>query len=107
MMQAIARLCVFENSGDSGDKPAKPSVGAGFEGVRQWGQSGDRLGTEWGRFYIVRMIHSIHLIKPVLFFLNSALTDLHCTLLESGASKPSLGTPPTHTGFLTGQLVNH
>ena len=60
MMQALARLCVFENSGDSGDKPAKPKVGAGLEGARQWGQSGDRLGTERGHFYIVRMIYSLH-----------------------------------------------
>ena len=55
---AFLPLLPLRNRGDSGDKPAKPSNHAGLRPVGQWGQIGDKAGTKWGHFYMMK-IHSI------------------------------------------------
>ena len=43
-----------QNSGNTGNKPIKPNVYAGFDHAKQWEQSGDKLGTKWEHFYMMK-----------------------------------------------------
>jgi hypothetical protein len=67
----------LKNSGDSGDKPEKPSIHEDLQPVREWGQSGDKKGTEWGHFYMMKnssinlSFTSIFLPFPSAFVLAS------------------------------------
>lgn len=43
------------NSGNTGNKPTKPNVYAGFDHAKQWEQTGNRLGTKWEQFYMMKL----------------------------------------------------
>ena len=93
--QAFPHLLSLRNHGDSGDKPPKPSNGAGLRPIWQRGQSGDSAGTKRGHFYMMKIHSIIHIPRlpapaarpgPGLAF-----AGLLRTCLEMGAKGPSLG----------------
>jgi hypothetical protein len=58
-------LNFYQNSGNSGNKRQIPNVYAGFDHAKQWEQSGNKLGTEWEHFYMMKFtIYS--LLLPVI-----------------------------------------
>ena len=77
------------NSGDSGDKPAKPNNGGALQPIRQWGQSGDEVGAKWGHFYMMKL-NSINLSiclapNPAATCPASGFVGSLCTSPETGA----------------------
>lgn len=45
------------NSGDTGNKRQIFNVYAGFDHATQWEQKGNRLGTKWEQFYMMKFIN--------------------------------------------------
>ena len=43
------------NSGNTGNIPTKPNVYAGFDHAKQWEQTGDKVGTKWEQFYMMKL----------------------------------------------------
>ena len=80
------------NRGNSGNKPQNPNVYAGFDHANQWEQSGNRLGTKWEHFYMMKFtIYSLLLpaIQPLTPLLSPWLPT-HFVGIERGGC--SLGT---------------
>jgi hypothetical protein len=85
-------LNLCENRGNSGNKRQTPNVYAGFVHAKQWEQSGNKLGTEWEHFYMMKFtIYSLLLptIQPFAAVLSLWL-PMHFAGIERGGY--SLGT---------------
>ena len=89
MVYKSVPMISLQNTGDTGGKSPKPSNHAGFGPLTDWGQSGDKLGTKWGQFYMMKLFN--HLICRHFPFLPAPsapvwhLAGLPCTLSELSA----------------------
>ena len=80
------------NSGNSGNKRQIPNVYAGFDHAKQWEQSGNKLGTEWEHFYMMKFtIYSLLLpaTQPFAAVLSPRLPTHFVGIEREGCS---LGT---------------
>ena len=87
-----------QNSGNSGNKRQIPSVYAGFDHAKQWEQTGDKVGTEWEHFYMMKFtIYSLLLptIQPFAAMLSPRLPTHFAGIEREGCS---LGTSHSAAG---------
>ena len=86
------------NSGNSGNKRHIPNVYAGFDHANQWEQSGNRLGTKWEQFYMMKFtIYSLLLpaTQPLTPLLSPRLPTHFIGIEREGCS---LGTSHSAAG---------
>ena len=89
-----------QNSGNSGNKLQIPNVYAGFDHTNQWEQSGNKLGTEWEHFYMMKFtIYSLLLstIQPFAAVLSPRLPTHFAGIEREGCS---LGTSHSAAGVV-------
>ena len=86
------------NRGNSGNKPQNPNVYAGFDHANQWEQSGNRLGTKWEQFYMMKFTIYSYLLSviPPQTPLRSPRFPTHFAGIERG--RYSLGTSHSAAG---------
>lgn len=86
------------NSGNTGDKRQIPNVYAGFDHAKQWEQSGNRLGTKWEQFYMMKFTIYSYLLSviPLQTPLLSPRFPTHFAGIERG--RYSLGASHSAAG---------
>jgi hypothetical protein len=88
------------NRGNSGNKRQIPNIYAGFDHASQWEQSGNRLGTKWEQFYMMKFtIYSFLLpaTQPLAAVLSPWLPAHFAGIEREGCS---LGTSHSAAGVV-------